>query len=321
MSDLVITEEPLGSVLAADLQAGLERLGHTNFRSGQREVIQTLLRDRRAFKFLRGTILDERLMASLVRRCDVVFHLAAAVGVKYILEHPLGSLLTNIEGTQIVLKYANRYRKKLILASTSEIYGKHACAPFHEDDDRILGSTRISRWSYSEAKAIDEFLTLAYVKERRLSAIVARLFNTVGPRQTGYYGMVLPRFLEAAIENKPIAVFGDGSQVRCFAHVKDVARGLADLADSAKAYGEIFNIGTDQPITIKDLALRVKERTNSSSEIVFVSFEEAFGKKAGDFEEIECRIPDISKLKSFINFTARYSIDDIIRDTAAFLHG
>lgn len=278
----------------------------------------TFLSKKKNLKLYKDSILNEKLIERLIKNCDVVYHLAAAVGVKFILDHPLGSILTNVEGTQIILRLANKYRKKVVLTSTSEVYGKHVCSPIQEQDDRTLGSTSVSRWSYSDAKAIDEFLALAYAKERKLPVVIVRLFNTVGPRQVGRYGMVLPRFIQAALSNEPIIVYGDGLQTRSFAYVKDVVRAIADLSLAKKAEGEIFNIGNDQPISIKDLAAKIKEATRSQSEIKYISYEEAYGDKSHDFEDIECRVPNISKIRSLLNYQPQYDIGKIIEATVEY---
>lgn len=262
--------------------------------------------------------MNESLMKRLIRASDIVYHLAAAVGVKYILDHPVGSILTNIEGTQTVLKLASAAGKKVLITSTSEVYGKHVCAPFKETDDRILGSTSVSRWSYADAKAADEFLAFAYAKECHLPVVIVRLFNTVGPRQISRYGMVLPRFIQAALKNKPIEVYGNGQQIRSFIHVKDATRIIGDLSLSRKAEGGIFNVGNDRPVTIQELAVTIKRMTRSRSHIVHISYEKAFRKNYADFEEIECRIPDLTKLKTVIRYMPRYSTDAIINDTILF---
>lgn len=285
--------------------------------TGRRENIAGL-RGNKRFRFIRGTILNKRKMSALIKDCDIVFHLAAAVGVQYILEHPVDSILTNITGTEIILELADRFRKKILITSTSEVYGKHVCAPFREEDNRILGSTSVSRWSYSDAKAIDEFLALAYAKERKLPVVIVRLFNTVGPRQLGRYGMVLPRFVQAALAGKPITIYGDGTQVRSFAHVKDVVSGIIALSACRKAEGEIFNVGNEQPVEIGALARMVRDAAGSSSKIVTIPFEKAFGKNAMDFEEINCRVPNITKIKKTVGYAPRYSTEDIIRDTIAY---
>jgi len=270
------------------------------------------------FKFVKGTILNQKLMGRLIKDCDIVYHLAAAVGVRYILDHTLSSLITNVEGTKVVLEFADKYHKKVFLASTSEVYGKHVCAPFREEDDRVLGCTSVNRWSYSDAKAIDEVMALAYAKERKLRVVIARFFNTVGPRQTGRYGMVLPRFVLEALSNKPIVVYGDGSQVRSFAYIDDVVKAVVDLSLAKKAEGEIFNVGNDKPITIKELAEKVRSATRLKCAIKYVSFKEAFGKRYADFEEIECRLPDISKLRRLLKYSPVHDTDSIIENIVKY---
>lgn len=308
----------IGSHLCEDLLArGFSVVVIDNLSTGSRSNISHLLKNKE-FRFCKGTILNRELMENLVKDCNLIYHLAAAVGVRFILEHPVDSILTNIEGTEIVLKLADKYRRKILITSTSEVYGKHVCAPFGEEDDRILGSTSISRWSYSDAKAMDELLGLAYAKEKKLSVVIVRLFNTVGPRQVGRYGMVLPRFVEAALSGKPITVYGNGAQIRSFAYVKDVVRAIADLSLEKKAEGEIYNIGNDQPISIKKLAQKVKQAAQSTSEIRHIPFQEAFGGRSADFEEIDCRIPNISKIKNLLGYQPKYDIDSIIRNTIKY---
>ncbi len=267
------------------------------------------------FKFYKGSVLDAKLMRRLIYGCDIVYHMAAAVGVKYIMDNPLGSIITNIKGTEIVFELADKYHKKVLLASTSEVYGKHACVPFKEEDDRILGPVNKSRWSYAEAKAMDEFLALAYLKERKLAVVIVRFFNTVGPRQTGRYGMVLPGFILKAIQNKPITVYGDGTQMRSFTFVKDAVDAVVALSLNKQAEGQVFNIGGGANISIKDLAYKVKERTGSSSPIVFVPYEQAYNENAADFEDMVCRIPDVDKLQKVVGFKPEFSIEEIIDRT------
>ncbi|MDD5454594.1 MAG: GDP-mannose 4,6-dehydratase [Candidatus Ratteibacteria bacterium] len=288
-----------------------------DFSTSSKSNILHLLKNKN-FKFYRGSILNEKLVSKLISNSDIVYHLAAAVGVKFILDHPINPILTNIEGTRIVLKLADKYRKKVLFASTSEIYGKHVCSPISEDDDRILGSTRVNRWSYSGAKAVDEFLALAYAKEKKLPVVIVRIFNTVGPSQVGRYGMVLPRFIDEALSNKPITVYGDGLQTRSFAYVKDVVRAMIDLSLSPKAEGEIFNIGNDKPISVRELAEKVKQRANSKSKIRFLSYKKAYGKTFSDFEEIGCRVPNLSKIKKFIGYKPEYGTDGIIDNTIVY---
>lgn len=261
------------------------------------------------FQYVIGTILDRRLMETLVSDCDQIFHLAAAVGVKYIIDNPLQSLQTNIVGTEIILELANKYKKKVLITSTSEIYGKSEDIPFREEADRLLGTTSISRWGYSCSKAIDEFFALAYYREKKLPTVIVRCFNTVGPRQTGQYGMVLPKFVKAALMNHPITIFGDGKQSRCFGDVADVLNGMIALVNEPKAEGEIFNIGNTEEITIQDLAIKIKQMTNSKSKIEYIPYNEAYEE---GFEDMRRRIPDLTKIKEYINYEPKYNLDKII---------
>lgn len=262
-----------------------------------------------SFDYTIDTILDAGVVDSLVKDSDVVFHLAAAVGVNYVIENQLRSIQVNVKGTETVLEAANRWKRKVILFSTSEIYGKSEEVPFKEDDDRILGPTTVTRWSYAVTKAIDEIMALAYWWEKKLPIVIVRCFNTCGPRQTGQYGMVLPRFVKQALLGNPITVYGDGHQTRCFASVYDVVDGVIGLAECGQAVGEIFNIGSDVEVTIKDLAEKVKHLSGSSSQIEFIPYEKAYGK---GFEDMKRRVPDLSKIRSFIGYEPRASLDDII---------
>ncbi len=261
------------------------------------------------FHFVIETIMNETVMDRLVSECDVIFHLASAVGVELIIEKPVEVIETCILGTEVVLKLANRYKKKVLITSTSEIYGKNSKVPFNEEDDRLLGPTTKSRWSYSCFKAIEEFLALAYYKEKQLPIIITRLFNTVGPRQSGQYGMVAPRFVQQAMNNKEITVYGDGLQSRCFCYVNDVVSALMKLINYPDAVGQIFNIGNDKEITILSLAEKVKELVGSNSEIIKVPYDDAY---EYGFEDMERRIPDLTKIKNLINFTPKVQLDEII---------
>lgn len=266
-------------------------------------------------QFVAETITNEMITDRLIRECDVVFHLAAAVGVQLIVSDPVRVIETNIFGTHAILKLANRYRKKVFLASTSEIYGKGNHAPFKEDDDRILGPTTRSRWCYSASKGVDEFLALAYWKEKALPVVIFRLFNTIGVRQTGQYGMVVPRFVSQALKGDPISVYGDGQQSRCFCDVSDAARAIIELADCPQAVGEVFNVGSTTEITILELARRVKALTGSRSEIVFVPYEKAYEK---GFDDMRRRVPDISKISHVIGWTPRLSLDESLERIIAY---
>jgi UDP-glucose 4-epimerase len=258
---------------------------------------------------------DEPLLAELVDRADVVYHLAAAVGVRLIVESPVKTIETNIGATETVLKMANKKRKKVLVASTSEVYGKNDSVPFNEEHDLVMGPTSKARWSYACSKAIDEFLALAYHNARGLPVVVARLFNTVGPRQTGRYGMVLPTFVRQALMGQAITVFGDGMQSRCFSYVGEVVRSLTALAGSDDALGQVVNVGSNNEITIKDLAELVKKMTKSDSKIVLVPYDEAYQE---GFEDMERRVPDTSKLKSLIGFTPNTKIEKIIESVIEF---
>ena len=262
------------------------------------------------FHYTIDTIMNVPATAELVDRCDVIFHLAAAVGVRLIVESPVRTIETNIRGTEIILELAEKKKKKVMITSTSEVYGKAKKLPFSEEDDLVLGPTHKGRWSYACSKAIDEFLSLAYWHEKGLPVIVARLFNTVGPRQSGRYGMVLPTFVKQALLGEHITVFGDGSQSRCFTHVTDVTGALYNLSQTEEGIGKVFNIGSDTEITISELAKKVKVMTASQSEIQLVPYEEAYQE---GFEDMPRRVPDISRIQQLIDYRPTYSIDEIIQ--------
>ena len=266
-------------------------------------------------RFVRGTVLDAPLVDELVAESDVVVHLAAAVGVKLIVDRPLESFLTNIRGTEIALAAAHRYGRKILITSTSEVYGKSQNGhPFREDDDRVLGSTQVSRWSYATSKAADEILAFAYHRQRGLPTIVVRLFNCVGPRQTGAYGMVLPRLVQQALAGEPLTVHGDGLQTRCFCHVRDVVDALLRLLEGPRAVGEVFNVGATEEIPILQLAERVRRATGSLSVIRFVTYDEAYGQ---GYEDMRRRVPDISKIRAAVGWRPRTSMDEIIAEVVA----
>jgi nucleoside-diphosphate-sugar epimerase len=267
-------------------------------------------------ELVQGSVLDPLLVDDLVARADVVVHLAAAVGVRLVVDQPLRSFLTNVRGTEVVLEAAHRYRRRILVASTSEIYGKNDKVPFKEDDDRILGSLRAWRWGYSISKSVDELLAYAYHRERGLESIVVRLFNTTGPRQTGAYGMVLPRFVGQALAGEPLTVYGDGTQTRCFCHVHDVVEALCGLLEEPRAVGEVFNVGSTEEVSIKELAERVLEKTGSPSEIRHVPYQEAFEE---GFEDMTRRVPDISKIREAVGWTPGRRLDDIIQEMVAFV--
>ncbi|MDI3337086.1 GDP-mannose 4,6-dehydratase [Defluviimonas aestuarii] len=281
--------------------------------TGRRENLAGLAGSNR-FRFVEGTILDAPTVQGLVDEADVIFHLAAAVGVKLIMDEPSRSILTNVGGTETVLKAALKDKKLTFIASTSEVYGKAAKFPFSEDDDLTIGATKNLRWSYASAKQLDEFLTLAYVREAELPAIVLRFFNTTGPRQTGRYGMVLPNFVQSALEGRPLMVHGTGQQSRCFGHVADVVEALVRLMATPSARGEVFNVGNDQEVTIRSLAEQVIAATGSRSEIQLVPYETVY---PVGFEDMARRLPDVSKLERAIGFRPRRPLSEIIADIVA----
>ena len=261
---------------------------------------------------------NQPVTAELVDQCDVVFHLAAAVGVKLIVESPVRTIETNVHGTEVVLSLANKKKKKVLIASTSEVYGLSTEVPFREDGNLVMGATTKGRWSYACSKAIDEFLALAYWREKKLPTTVVRLFNTVGPRQTGQYGMVIPTFVKQALAERQITVYGNGKQSRCFCYVGDVVGALMKLMDRSESVGEVFNVGSNQEITIFDLAKRVKELTQSESEIVFVPYDEAYEE---GFEDMPRRVPDISKVNKLIGFKPELKLDGILKSVIDYHSG
>ena len=256
------------------------------------------------------SVLNEPLVDAAIQEADLVYHLAAALGVNYILEHPLTSLQTNIRGTDIVLTAADRHRTPVLVASTSEVYGKNDSGPLKEDDNRIMGSSQKSRWFYATAKAADEALAAAYWQERQLPTICVRFFNTIGPRQTGRYGMVVPRFIRQALRNEPITVYGDGQQTRCFTYVGDVVKSIVALTETDTAWGDVFNVGRHAEISIYDLASRIIELTGSSSEIELVPYDVAY---TAGFEDMRRRVPDVSKLHATIGYSPDTSLDEALR--------
>jgi nucleoside-diphosphate-sugar epimerase len=261
------------------------------------------------FHYTIDTVTNEPVLAELIDRCDIVVHLAAAVGVKLIVEQPVHTIETNVHGTEVVLKHANKKKKLVLIASTSEVYGKSTDVPFREDADLVLGPTTKHRWAYACSKMIDEFLALAYWKERKLPVIVVRLFNTVGPRQTGQYGMVIPNFVRQALAGQPITVFGDGSQSRSFTYVGDVVKAMVALIDEPRAVGQVFNIGNGNEITIGALAAKVKKMTSSGSEIVTIPYEKAY--EAG-FEDMPRRVPDITRIKALVGYEPTVELDETL---------
>jgi len=276
------------------------------------------LKGRAGFEYFIDSVENEGLLAELIDRSDVVFHFAAAVGVKLIVEQPVRTIETNVHGTEIVLKHANKKKKLVVIASTSEVYGKSEDVPFREDSDLVLGPTTKHRWAYACSKAIDEFLALAYWKERQLPVIVVRFFNTVGPRQTGQYGMVIPNFVRQALAGEAITVFGDGTQQRSFTHVADVVQALLKLVKEPKAVGQVINIGNTGEISIQKLAERVRELSGSKSPIKLVPYEEAY---ESGFEDMPRRVPDLSKVTALIAYKPRFSLDDILTQVIEYFRG
>lgn len=265
------------------------------------------------FRLIIDTVLDQSLMEELIRESDRVYHMASAVGVKLIMERPVRTIETIFKGTDVVLDFCSRYRKRVLIPSTSEVYGKGISVPFQEDDDLLTGATNKHRWAYACAKTLDEFLALAHWKETRLPVVVVRLFNTVGPRQTGQYGMVVPRFVKAAMDNEPITVHGDGSQSRCFGHVADIVDGLVKTLENTDCFGEVINLGNSEETTIKSLAEKAIEMTGSSSEIRYIPYEEVYGE---GFEDMQRRVPSLEKAARLIGYKPTRTLDDIINDVS-----
>ncbi len=301
----------VGSFLAEELlNRGYSVTAVDNLSTGKLENINHL-KGNSKFEFITGDILDEPLMDRLTEKCQRIFHLAAAVGVKLIIERPVETIETNIMGTEVLYKYANKHKKKIIVASTSEVYGKNNEIPFKETDDSVYGPTTKSRWSYACSKAIDEFLGLAYFHEKKLPITIVRLFNTIGPRQTGRYGMVVPTFVRQALLGHSITVFGDGEQTRCFANVKDIVWAMVELSERKEAEGHVFNIGTDELISIKDLAEKTRKLCGSDSEIQFIPYDKAYEE---GFEDMSQRMPDITKVSEATGFKPKYNLEQTIKE-------
>jgi UDP-glucose 4-epimerase len=299
----------IGSHLSeALLDQGHEVLVLDNLSTGSFDNIAHL-KGRAGFEYFIDSVENEPLLAELIDRSDVVFHLAAAVGVKLIVEQPVYTIETNVHGTEVVLKHANKKKKLVVIASTSEVYGKSENVPFNEDSDLVMGPTTKHRWAYACSKAVDEFLALAYWKERKLPVIIVRFFNTVGPRQTGQYGMVIPNFVRQALAGEPITVFGDGTQSRAFTHVTDVVGALTILMKEPAAIGQVINIGNVQEVTITDLAKLVRELSGSTSTIKYVPYEEAY---ESGFEDMPRRVPDLTKIRRMIGYEPKHSLNDIL---------
>ncbi len=309
----------IGSHLAEALLAA----GHTvtavdNLATGRYENVAHLS-ERAGFQFVYESVVNETVMDRLVSECDVIFHLAAAVGVELIVKDPVWTIETNLQGTEMALRLARRYRKKILIASTSEVYGKSAELPFREDADRVMGPTTKSRWSYAESKAIDEFLALAYHKQFGVPVVIARFFNTVGPRQTGSYGMVIPRMVQRALAGQPITVYGDGTQSRCFCNVRDTVRAVVGLAAEPRAVGEIFNVGAREEITIHALAERIRARVRAragvEAPLVRVPYEQAYEK---GFEDMQRRVPSLDKIQSVLGWAPTIPLDQTLDEVIEY---
>lgn len=303
----------IGSHLSEHLlQTGHDVVVIDNLSTGSLRNIEGI-KDHHKFRFVFDNVRNSETMHVLIEDCDIVFHLAAAVGVQLIVDKPVHTIETNIHGSEVVLEIANKFRKKVLIASSSEVYGKSEAAPFREDDDTVLGSTRFSRWSYACSKAIDEFLGLAYYEEYGLPVVVVRLFNTVGPRQTGQYGMVIPRFIEWALKNEPLLIYGTGKQSRCFAYVGDVVDGVIALMNCSEAAGRVYNIGSTEEVSIEELADKIIEMTGSKSEKKYVSYEEAYGRP---FDDMMRRVPCLDRIKKTIRYELKTSFEEILRKVA-----
>ena len=308
----------IGSHLAdAYLQRGDEVLVIDDLSTGTIENIRHLKKNPR-FRYTIDSVHNQPVTAELVDQSDVVIHLAAAVGVKLIVESPVRTIETNVRGTEVVLALANKKNKRVLIASTSEVYGLSTDVPFREDGNLVMGATTKGRWSYACSKAIDEFLALAYWREKKLPTTIVRLFNTVGPRQTGRYGMVIPTFVKQALAGRPITVYGDGKQTRCFGYVGDVVGALIKLMDHPESVGQVYNIGSNEEISIFKLAQKVKELTNSDSEIVFMPYDEAYEE---GFEDMPRRVPDIAKIGKLVGFKPEMALDGILRTVIDFYSG
>ncbi len=306
----------IGSHLSEKLiQQGSEVWALDDLSTGRLENLRSFERHPH-FRFLEGSVTDSALVNGLVAQCDRVYHLAAAVGVKYVLENPLRSLITNIRGTEVILEACAEHGRKAMVFSSSEVYGKGVSVPFSEDDDRVMGPTHKLRWSYACGKAVDESLAQAYWQQRQLPVVIVRCFNTSGPRQTGSYGMVIPNMIVRALRDEPILVFGDGKQSRCFSAVSDVVRGVLMLANCKAAEGEVFNVGSDEEVTVLELAQRIRRMCDSRSPIEFVPYEKVYG---SSFEDMRRRVPALTKIGRFVGFQPQASLQQLleitIRDT------
>ena len=308
----------IGSHLAeALMSAGSSVTVVDDLSTGSLENIRSLA-GQKGFQFVRESVRNSETMAVLTARCDVIFHLAAAVGVQLIVDKPVHTIETNIHGSEVVLNLANKFGRKIFVASTSEVYGKSDKIPFNEDDESVLGPTRFTRWSYACSKMVDEFLSLAYHDQFGLEAVVGRLFNTIGPRQTGAYGMVAPRFVRAALRGEPLEVYGTGNQSRCFTNVADVVGALIKLMDCPEAVGRVVNIGSDELITITELAEKIIAMTGSASEIRSLTYEQAYGRP---FDDMLTRKPDLSRIKRLIGYEPKRSLDETLRQIIEYEKG
>ncbi len=300
----------IGSHLAERLISdGHEVIAIDDLSSGSLDNL-AVVKDNPKFRFVYDSVRNSEIMHILIEQCDVIFHLAAAVGVQMIVDNPVRTIETNIHGCEVVLEIANKFRKKVLLASTSEVYGKSEAIPFKEDDDMVLGSTKFSRWAYACSKAIDEFLGQAYYEQYGLPVVIARLFNTVGPRQTGRYGMVIPRFVESALKNEPLYIYGTGKQTRCFGYVGDCVDGVMALMDCPAAAGKVYNIGSTEEISIEALADKIIKMTNSKSEKKFISYEQAYGKP---FDDMMRRVPCLDQIEKLTNYAPKTNLDQILK--------
>jgi UDP-glucose 4-epimerase len=299
----------IGSHLAEKyIQAGHHVTVLDDLSTGSMENLAAI-KDHPQLEFVFDSVRNENTVHLLVEKCDRIFHLAAAVGVQLIVDRPVHTIETNIHGTEVILSTANRFRKKILLASTSEVYGKSESIPFHEDDDTVLGSTRFSRWSYACSKAIDEFLGLAYFQQYSLPTIIVRLFNTVGPRQTGQYGMVIPRFVERALKNQPLQIYGDGLQTRCFCCVYDVVEGLMNLMEAPRACGMVYNIGSTEEVSMVTLADTIIRMTQSQSSREYLSYEAAYGKP---FDDMRKRVPSLQRIQQTTGYQPKYTLEQTL---------
>ena len=299
----------IGSHLAEKLLAtGHEVIAIDDLSTGSLNNIEHIINNPK-FEFIYDNVRNAEMMHVLVEKCDIIYHLAAAVGVRLIVDEPVHTIETNIHGSEVVLSIANKFRKKILVASTSEVYGKSEKVPFKEDDDTVMGSTKFSRWAYACSKAIDEFLGMAYYEQFGLPVVIARFFNTVGPRQTGQYGMVVPRFVERALKNEPILIYGTGKQSRCFGYVEDVIEAVIKLMNHPDAPGRVYNIGSQEEIAMEDLAKKIIEMTGSSSELKYISYEEAYGKP---FDDMMKRMPCLDRLQKIIGFKPETKLDVIL---------